>query len=215
MARTFGDVMKANRQKRIAAIVKAKMTPPTHQDWADAGSAKTQGKHQLDPMRAGAKPKPDASVEFAFDATNPEAIAAVEDHAAELIQGISKTTRDSIKDLVEEAFTDPDMDVDSLASAIDDIIDDPDRADLIARTETMQASNDGQLAAWDQAEEAGLLTGDEQKVWIAADGDRTCKICDDLDGESVARNETFDVDGDDLGGPPAHPDCRCTVGLEA
>jgi hypothetical protein len=77
----------------------------------------------------------------------------------------------------------------------------------------MQAANDGQLDAWDQAQEAGLLTGDEKKEWITTPDDRICPICDDMDGEQVGLDEEFDVDGDSLDGPPAHPNCRCTVGL--
>lgn len=207
---TFGDVMKAQRLKRTAVIIKMKMTPPKP-NYEDSGKASEQGKHQKDPMRGAKKPTPE--VDFAFDETNPDAVEAIRDHGADLIDGISKTTRDDIRDLVEEAFTNPDMDVSDLADEIENIIDDPDRADKIARTETMQASNDGQLEAWDQAEEAGLLTGDEQKEWIATDGERTCDICGDMDGETVDRGEPFNVDGDDLNGPPAHPNCRCTVGL--
>jgi SPP1 gp7 family putative phage head morphogenesis protein len=207
MAQTFGDVMKAANQKRVAQIIKAKLTPPkpNFEDYSGKPAS------QMNPMRTGAKSTPE--VEFAFDATNPAAVEAVRDHAADLITGISNTTRNEIKNLVEQAFTDPEMDVASLADEIENIINDPDRADLIARTETMQAANDGQLDAWDQAQEAGLLTGDEKKEWITTPDDRICPICDDMDGEQVGLDEEFDVDGDSLDGPPAHPNCRCTVGL--
>jgi hypothetical protein len=54
------------------------------------------------------------------------------------------------------------------------LIGDPERAELIARTETMRASNEGQQEAWDQAVEEGLLTGNEQQEWIVTPDDRLC-----------------------------------------
>jgi SPP1 gp7 family putative phage head morphogenesis protein len=149
---------------------------------------------------------------WAFDKTNPRAVEWIDKHSADLIEGISKSTRDDIKELVEHAFTDG-VTADDLAKEIEDVIGDPDRAETIARTETMRASNEGQLEAWDQAEEEGLLTGNERKEWIVTPDDRLCPICDDMDGEIVDMDEEFDVDGDQLDGPPAHPNCRCTLGL--
>jgi hypothetical protein len=69
----------------------------------------------------------------------------------------------------------------------------------------MRASNEGQKQLWDQAREKGLLTGEEKKVWMTAD---PCPICADLEGQTVPLSEDFSI-----GGPPAHPNCRCTTGL--
>jgi SPP1 gp7 family putative phage head morphogenesis protein len=154
-------------------------------------------------------------IEMSFDAGNPRAKAWIEQHALDLVNDISKTTRDDIRDLLDQAFDDSNttLDVDELTKQIAALIDDPERADLIARTETMRAANEGQLEAWDQAQEQGLLTGEELKEWITTPDDRLCPICEPLDGVQVARDETFEVDGDQLDGPPAHPRCRCTVAL--
>jgi SPP1 gp7 family putative phage head morphogenesis protein len=147
-----------------------------------------------------------------YDTTNPNAVKWVKEHAAETIDGIDEDTRQQIRDLVEEAFTEQ-YDVDELASEIADVIGDDERAENIARTETMRASNEGQLEAWDQATDAGLLTGTEEKEWIVTPDDRLCPICEPMEGETAALNEDFDVDGDKIDAPPAHPRCRCTVGL--
>jgi SPP1 gp7 family putative phage head morphogenesis protein len=80
------------------------------------------------------------------------------------------------------------------------------RATTIARTETMRAANEGQRQLWRQAQDAGLLTGAEQKVWLVAD---PCPRCAPLDGEQVGMNANFSVGQD----PPLHPRCRCTIGL--
>jgi HK97 family phage portal protein len=85
------------------------------------------------------------------------------------------------------------------------------RSDNIARTEILTASNAGQIIAWDQAEMQGLL--DRQttfKVWIVADDERLCELCEPLDGEEVALHGTFPGG---LQAPPLHPSCRCAVGL--
>lgn len=151
-------------------------------------------------------------VDFAFDETNPRAVAWVQAHSTALIEGLSETTREEIRDLVEGAF-DGEYDTDDLANQIEELIGDATRAETIARTETMRASNQGQLEAWDQATEKGLLTGSESLEWITTPDDRLCPICEPLDGQTAPRGGTFEVDGDRITAPPAHPRCRCTVGL--
>lgn len=84
-----------------------------------------------------------------------------------------------------------------------------DRALMIARTETLKASNRGQRMLWEQAIEKGLLSDDDERIWIATPDERTCDECEPLDGEHVTMDEEFSV-GED---PPIHPNCRCTVGL--
>jgi hypothetical protein len=114
------------------------------------------------------------------------------------------------------------------------------RAEMIARTETMTAANRGQLQAWNDAADAGLLRAETtRRVWIATEDDRLCPICAVLDGQTVSFTERFisreQATGFDIkpGGqdiqiaglkplkepvssmtPPAHPGCRCAVGLE-
>lgn len=153
-----------------------------------------------------------AEVSFAFDETNPRAVAWVQAHSLKLIEDLSETTRNDIRDLIEGAF-EGEYDTDDLADQIETLIGDSTRAETIARTETMRASNQGQLEAWDQAQEKGLLTGTELLEWITTPDDRLCPICEPLDGETAPRGGTFEVDGDRITAPPAHPRCRCTVGL--
>ena len=89
------------------------------------------------------------------------------------------------------------------------------RAEMIARTETMRASNEGQQELWNQAVDAGLLTGAELREWIVTPDDRLCPICEAMEGQTVGMGEPFDVDGEDVMVPPAHPNCRCTIGISA
>jgi Phage Mu protein F like protein. len=86
------------------------------------------------------------------------------------------------------------------------------RAEAIARTETIAASNEGQRELWLQAVDQGLLTGTEQREWIASP--KSCEACEEMDGETVGLTEEFQLpDGDSVIGPPAHPNCTCAVGL--
>lgn len=84
------------------------------------------------------------------------------------------------------------------------------RAENIARTETMRASNEGQRQLWRQAQDRGYLPRAQQRVWIATEDERVCPVCGKLDGKRAALNGQF-AGGHD--GPPAHPSCRCTQGL--
>ena len=111
------------------------------------------------------------------------------------------------------------------------------RAENVARTETIRASNMGTQFAWDAAQDAGLLPQGTQKVWIATEDSRTCPICAVLDGKTVGLGGNFDVsveataftiEGDEIvvtatrpmkrpsttRSPPAHPSCRCAMGVE-
>jgi len=91
------------------------------------------------------------------------------------------------------------------------------RAEMIARTETMAASNQGVLDSWRQASREGLLPGGMLKRWIHADGSaRTCPICEGLGAsDPIGVDDSFvsDVTGESYERPPAHPHCRCTIGL--
>lgn len=148
-----------------------------------------------------------------FDEADAGAVAWIEQHAAETIDGISETTREMLRNLIEQAFIDQ-FDVDVLANEIAAVIGDDVRAEEIARTETMMASNVGQQEAWRQAADDDLLTGQEKQEWIVTPDDRLCPDCEDMDGEQAGLDDTFhSQEFGDVDGPPLHPRCRCTVGI--
>lgn len=60
------------------------------------------------------------------------------------------------------------------------------RAEAIARTETIRAAERGKLQAWRDAVDEGLLDPTvTRRVWLATDDDRTCPICRELDGKTI------------------------------
>lgn len=89
------------------------------------------------------------------------------------------------------------------------------RAMTIARTETMQALNEGAVDAWSQAQDEGFLTPKATKEWIVTPDDITCvTICDPMDGATAPLDGTFHLpSGEDVEEPPAHPNCRCTLAV--
>ena len=86
------------------------------------------------------------------------------------------------------------------------------RARTIARTETMMAYNEGKQQAWNQAADRGLINKQTaRKVWVTGPMD-VCPICAPLNGQNQPINKPFSIRRMT---PPAHPNCRCTMVLNA
>lgn len=83
-----------------------------------------------------------------------------------------------------------------------------DRASTIARTEVMRALNEGQLDSVEELQAEGLLTEAAQKEWIVTPDDALCPDCEEMDGVTIPVDEDFALEG-----PPAHPNCRCTIAI--
>lgn len=85
------------------------------------------------------------------------------------------------------------------------------RSENIARTEIMQASNEGLVESWRQAVGAGLLDAKNTNVeWLAGFDDRVCPICAPLNGTVFSY---ADIESGKASSPPIHPSCRCTLGI--
>jgi hypothetical protein len=173
-------------------------------------------KLQKQGFKASAKAtgKTSVSIDLVFDKTNPSVIDWIEQHTLEGVDDIAKTTKDEVGRILAKAF-DEQLDTKDVFDELVSAIGDETRADLIARTESMIAANEGQAEAWDQAVDDGLLTGKEQKTWIVADDNALCPICDGLADQTVALDDNFESPdtGEEFDQPPAHPRCRCTTGL--
>jgi SPP1 gp7 family putative phage head morphogenesis protein len=113
---------------------------------------------------------------------------------------IDEATRSMLRTAVEDAI-DEGWSAQKLAEQIaaDHAFSDA-RAETIARTEIAFADTEGTLIGW---ERSGLVTG---KEWLTADD--CCDECQALDGEVVGLRDEFPGG---VSGPPAHPNCRCTV----
>jgi hypothetical protein len=87
------------------------------------------------------------------------------------------------------------------------------RAEMVARTETVAARNEGHLQSWIQMQSEGDLPSRARKVWVAAPR-IACEICQDLAGQAPrAFDEPFDGPDGPIQRPPSHTSCRCSLGV--
>lgn len=140
-------------------------------------------------------------VERMLALVNEYGVEYAKEAAAELVKNISEATRNMIRSDVREAM-EQGWSNDVLASRLQGgYAFSPERAEVIARTETAKADVEGNIAAY---KESGVVSG---KQWITGAG--CCDLCDELDGEIVGLDEEFPNEGGN--GPPLHPNCRCDV----
>ncbi len=91
------------------------------------------------------------------------------------------------------------------------------RAEMIARTESLRATNMGAFEAIRQSAERGDIPADAViRRWIIARDERTCPICKAIPGMDDAGRGLLEDFATPAGAkhlPPAHPMCRCAVTL--
>lgn len=90
------------------------------------------------------------------------------------------------------------------------------RATTIARTETLNAANQGQLEAWRQATDAGLISADARREWVATFDDRLdVELCEPMDGVRIPLDQPWVLPNGARVMVPSfsHPNCRCTASL--
>lgn len=147
-----------------------------------------------------------AAIGVSTDLANPRAVSWAEDHSAQLVSGLTATTRQGLRALIAKSEAEG-WSVQQLGQAIESAYDfSADRASLIAHMETRTADIEGNLIAWKSAkEDLGIKV---LKRWITR-GDNICPECEanEADG-AIDADDTF-TSGDDA--PPAHVNCECDV----
>lgn len=138
----------------------------------------------------------------AWELDNPF-VQDVLDALADQVKGVAETTRDEIRALVGRQAAEG-WSIDELAEAMQQagVTRSAARATTIARTETTRAYSLGSLAAFE-------VSGQVDRVgWLTTQDEKTCPICEPLDGRIVAIGKPFDSG---VYFPPAHPSCRCAI----
>lgn len=93
------------------------------------------------------------------------------------------------------------------------------KGEQVARTEVIRATN---FAIEEAYRQSGIVIG---KEWLTAMDERVCPFCDEMDGKIIDVSEeyfeqgqsmtvggrTLDFSYEDVGYPPLHPGCRCTL----
>lgn len=131
------------------------------------------------------------------------AIQYADARAAELVTGISETTRDDLRMLIESGVGEGSSVADVAEAIESSFVFSSARAEMIARTELAYAHVGGNMQGWKDTGTVG------QKQWVVGAG--CCDECDELDGTVVDLDDTFSTSDGDIDGPPLHPNCRCDV----
>ena len=87
------------------------------------------------------------------------------------------------------------------------------RAMNIAKTESRRAASYGQLGIWKTGMDQGLIPDGAEKIWVVSSA--PCPICDPMDGESVAIDDSWELNNGESVEIPndAHPSCECEMQL--
>jgi len=120
------------------------------------------------------------------------------------IKQINDTTEKALRTTLLEGIRAGES-VDKLADRIEAVFDFAHRyrSVRIARTEVIEASNQGQLRVY---EDSGVV---QLKEWITALDEHTCEECMEANGDTARLGEVFPTTG--VEAPPHHPNCRCTI----
>ena len=132
----------------------------------------------------------------------PRGLSSLLDTVGVTVNGLNNTTLDRIGTILaaglKEGVTPSDM-AKQMQWEIDDLLDDPERALMIAQTETSRAVS---IASRELYEESGV----ELVEWLVAD---PCDLCqENADVSPIGIGDTF-PSGDTE--PPAHPNCVCDI----
>jgi hypothetical protein len=88
------------------------------------------------------------------------------------------------------------------------------RAENIARTELMRASNQGFNEMLQQGADQGILPPSTYEIyWILTPDDRLCDKCKEMAGVTTTLGQPFSTAAGNIDTPPLHPSCRCTLGV--
>lgn len=138
----------------------------------------------------------------ALVADGPGLKRLLEQWGINVIQSISETRMDDLAQQIAQALVDGDS-PDTLAHNIEDMLNVPRRARMIAQTELARAVTVATLDTYNE-------TGVERKQWLIAPDESVCLKCRAAEAEgAIPLTQAFEATGKD--GPPAHPHCRCTT----
>lgn len=88
------------------------------------------------------------------------------------------------------------------------------RAERIARTETIAAEAQGQLDSWRTARNDGYIVDGTRREWVSSsERNGACPDCASMDGVKVPLDSLFYTPRGAIMAPPMHVQCRCTAAL--
>jgi HK97 family phage portal protein len=159
-----------------------------------------------------------------YNSLNPLVFSALEKHRSQNIVSINSTTQKRLRELIAESM-EGGMGATGISKQIREEFAQfsKHRAETIARTEAIWAFNEGAKQGYLQSQQV------QRMEWVSSADERTCQFCPEMDGKivSIVDDENFFNKGgepfegnrgglihfeySDIGHPPLHPMCRCTV----
>lgn len=133
-------------------------------------------------------------------------------YSFELVKGIEQTTQAALQTIISKGIEQT-LPLSEIRMSIEQVAGQlfgPDRAAVIATTELTRAAAEGEAATVAQLADAGVnMTG----IWMTREDEIVCDVCGALDGKRQTGG-MFEADGEFYDMPPAHPNCRCSIGWE-
>ena len=154
---------------------------------------------------------------------NNKIISLLERNTRKMASNFNDETLDKLNDTLAEGIQAGEG-IGALKGRVNDVYDNIEgyRAERVARTETLKASNNATVDAYRQT---GYVTS---KVWVV--NPDACPECEEFDGKTIGLDDSFvplggsytytDENGeeqtktndyDTVEEPPLHPNCRCTI----
>lgn len=141
---------------------------------------------------------------------NDDAIQFIQNYTFDNIKGLERDTENKLRQELERGIMNNEG-VNQLKKRVTQVTDKgKNRAETIARTEYIRASNMGEIQS---IKDTGAKAN---KIWNATIDKRTCNICRRLNGKKVELNQLFEDNpsGTRVQSPVAHPNCRCSLDYE-
>ncbi len=136
---------------------------------------------------------------------NDKALSFLQEHTFDNIKGMTEDIANKLKAELERGIINGES-IPKLKERVKKVFDvGENRAEMIARTETNRAENNGKLLAM---KASGL---DYNKKWVAILDDRTSEICKNLNSQTIGLDEDFDYKKWSGQAPPSHVNCRSTL----
>jgi SPP1 gp7 family putative phage head morphogenesis protein len=138
---------------------------------------------------------------------NTEKLNFLKKYTFDLIKGVDEDIRNKLRQILRRGIINGEG-INQISKAVKEGLEvDKNRANTIARTEVVRASNIGRMEAYKQA-------GVKKVKLVVALDDRTSDTCREQAGRIIdlTKGETFiDIDGAGVESPPLHPNCRSSV----
>ena len=152
----------------------------------------------------------------AFDIAAPAVAKFLKANTKRFAEGVTAETTRQLRATIAAGVEQGEA-IDDLKDRISGIAGfDAARADMVARTESIRAQSQAEVAVWEDTGEVA------SKKWYTTKGEMACPHCKEMQGTTIGvsdsffnKGETTDsglaLDYEDVGGPPLHPNCKCVL----